>query len=146
MFWALVVIGSLAGLVVLVALLGALLPRHHTAARRARFNRPVAEVWKAITDIEAFPSWRKDLASVERLPDREGRPVWREIGKFGAMTLETVDLRPPTRRSAAAGRTSSRSRTGAPSSRSRKTARSTTRSSGSCRSSSSATRRRSTAT
>jgi uncharacterized protein YndB with AHSA1/START domain len=97
MFWVLVIAGSLAGLILLVALLGLLLPRHHTATRRARFNRPVAEVWKAITDIEAFPSWRKELASVERLPDREGRPVWREVGKFGAMTLEAVDMRPPTR-------------------------------------------------
>jgi len=92
-----------AGLVVLavavVALVGSLLPRHHVASRSARFHGPLQAVWDVVADPLGAARWRGDLRSVERLPDREGRLVWKEIGRNGdALTLELVADEPPRRR------------------------------------------------
>jgi hypothetical protein len=55
-------------------------------------------VWKTITDYESQPAWRKDLTIVERLPDKEGREVWREIYQQGSpITLETIESVAPNR-------------------------------------------------
>jgi len=97
MAWLLIPFGIIAGLVLLVAIAGSLIPKAHSATRRATFRRPAAEVWAAITDVEKFPTWRSDLKSVELLPDRDGRPAWREKGKNGTMTLERVEAKPPSK-------------------------------------------------
>ena len=97
MGWLLIPLGIVVGLVLAMAIAGSLLPKSHSATRRATFRRPAAEVWAAITDIEKFPTWRSDLASIERLPDRDGRPAWREKGKNGTMTLEQVEAKPPSK-------------------------------------------------
>ena len=44
-------------------------------------------MWALITNVEAFPSWRSDVKTVERLPDRDGRPVWVEEGSNGRIPL-----------------------------------------------------------
>lgn len=94
MIWIACAVGGLIGLVLLMAIAGSLLPKGHTATRRATYRRPAAEVWAALTDIEKFPAWRSGLSSVERLPEQDGRPVWREKGKNGTMTLEQVEASP----------------------------------------------------
>ncbi len=68
----------MAVLVVVVLLVGWLLPEKHKASRQATFQAPPEAVWALITDVEAFPSWRGDVKTVQRLPDRDGRPVWVE--------------------------------------------------------------------
>jgi len=96
--WLLIVVAALAGLVAIVWLIGALLPKGHVAARSAQFRQPPESIWRAITDVAAFPSWRTDVKSVERLPDRDGHAAWREVNKHGqALTLETVEFLPPHR-------------------------------------------------
>jgi polyketide cyclase/dehydrase/lipid transport protein len=97
MIWILYVGGGLVGLVLLMALAGMMLPQDHSATRRATFRKPASEVWAVITDIDKFPTWRSGLKAVERLPDRGGRPVWKEIGGHGPMTLEQVESRPPSK-------------------------------------------------
>ena len=97
MKWILLVLGILVGLVALAAILGALLPREHVASRTVRLSRPPEEVWAAITEFAAHPSWRADLKAMERLPDRNGHAVWREVRRTGPMTLEVVESQPPNR-------------------------------------------------
>jgi uncharacterized protein YndB with AHSA1/START domain len=97
MIWIAYIAGGLVALVLVITIAGALLPKGHTATRRATFRQPATAVWSAITEIEKFPTWRRDLSSVERLPDREGRPVWREKGRNGTMTLEQVEAQAPRR-------------------------------------------------
>lgn len=97
MKWLLIVPGVLVAVVAVVALVGALLPAGHVAARTARYSRPPEAVWAAITDLEAAPSWRPGITKMERLPDRGGKPVWRESGRFGDMTFEVTELDPPRR-------------------------------------------------
>lgn len=97
MKWILIMAGVIAGLIALMAIIGSLLPRGHTASRTAVINKPPDILWQTMTDCAAFPQWRADVKSVEILPDRDGNRVWREDGKNGKMTLETIEASPPSR-------------------------------------------------
>ena len=97
MKWILIAAGVIAGLIMLVAIIGSLLPKNHTASRTAIINRPPDVLWQAMTDCSAFPQWRTDVKSVEVLPERDGNKVWRENGKNGKLTLETIEASAPSR-------------------------------------------------
>jgi len=68
------VLGALAAAVVIVIAIGALLP----AAPEA--------VWRAITDVAAFPAWRTDVKRVEVLP-----PLFRFVARFVIGYHGTID-------------------------------------------------------
>ena len=98
MRWILIAVVVLGALVSIVAGVGALLPKGHVASRTARLRQPAEAVWSAITDYAGAPSWRTELARVERLPDRNGHEVWSEVSKRGeVMPLETLESVPPRR-------------------------------------------------
>lgn len=97
MKWILIIVGVIAGLVALMAVVGALMPKGHIASRSTVINKPPDVLWQAMTDCAAFPQWRPDIKNVEVLPDRDGHKVWREDGKNGKMTLETIEASPPAR-------------------------------------------------
>ena len=97
MKWILIVVGVIAGLIALIAIIGPLMPKSHTASRSTVINKSPEVLWQAITDFAAFPQWRTDIKNVEALPDREGHKVWREDGKNGMLTLETIEASPPSR-------------------------------------------------
>jgi uncharacterized protein YndB with AHSA1/START domain len=97
MKWALIILGAIIAVALIITAIGALLPKGHVASRSAVFNQSAESVWHAITDVESFTSWRTDLKSVERLPDKGGRMVWRETSSQGAMTIEVVESSPPQR-------------------------------------------------
>jgi uncharacterized protein YndB with AHSA1/START domain len=80
-----------------MAIIGAMLPKAHTASRAAIINRHPDVLWQAITDCGAFPEWRGDVKNVEILPERAGRKTWREDGKNGKITFEAIDASPPSR-------------------------------------------------
>jgi uncharacterized protein YndB with AHSA1/START domain len=92
---ALIVVLALVSVVAVAALVGSRLPRGHVASQQRTFPAPAEAVWAAITDIDAFPSWRSDLKKIDRLPDRDGRPVWIEDGASGRMTLAVDRADPP---------------------------------------------------
>jgi Polyketide cyclase / dehydrase and lipid transport len=87
MRWALWIVGSLAAIVALAAIVGALLPKGHVATRAAKFREPPDVVWSAITGYEDFPKWRPGVTSVTRLPDANGRVVFMEKGGSGAQDI-----------------------------------------------------------
>lgn len=96
--WILYIGAAVALLIALVAAVGAMLPRSHVAARSLRVNRPPQEVWNVITNVEAFPNWRSGIARVERLPDANGLPVWRETDRRNnGLTLACEAFEPPRR-------------------------------------------------
>ncbi len=98
MRWALIVIGVLIGLLVLPVLIGALLPRAHHATRTVRYPHPPEIVYATIADFQGHPAWRTDLIAVERLADRDGRAVWKEVHRGGdQMTLVIESSEPPRR-------------------------------------------------
>jgi uncharacterized protein YndB with AHSA1/START domain len=95
MKWIVVVLVALAVLVAVVALIGSRLPKAHRASVERTFSVAPESIWRTITDVEAFPSWREGVTRVQRLPDRDGRPVWVEEGGFGKLTLAVERLEPP---------------------------------------------------
>lgn len=98
MRWLLYVGIGLVALAVVVVLVGAMLPRAHTTARVVHIDRPPQEIWSVITDFKNNPSWRDDIKTVERVPDRNQREVWREVSMDGeAIPYETVAMEPPRR-------------------------------------------------
>ena len=97
MRWLLFAAAALVGLVALIALVGALLPAGHVAARRARYRQSAEALFATLTDFAAAPTWRKDVKRVELLPPREGRSAFREQASYGDVTYE-VDERTPPRR------------------------------------------------
>ncbi len=95
--WTLIILGTVVVLIAVVAIVGAMLPRGHVATRTARYKQKPEAIWLAITRVEELPSWRGDLTGVERLPDRNGMPMWREKGRNGTMTFATEEFAPPRR-------------------------------------------------
>lgn len=97
MRWVAGVLGALLVVGLVVIGVGALLPVAHTTTLSRSVSGTPEEVWKVVTDLEAMPTWRPGIEAVERLPDREGRPVWRETGETGPLTLEVVASEEPRR-------------------------------------------------
>jgi Polyketide cyclase / dehydrase and lipid transport len=95
MKWVLIVIVALAVIVAVVAFVGSRLPVAHVASQSATLAAPPDAIWKAITDIDAFPSWRKGVKSVERLPDRAGKTAWAEHTSNGRIPLVVERSEPP---------------------------------------------------
>ena len=89
---AVLVLGLLLGL---VALIGFALPQDHVATRTVTLNRPIADVWATITDVESFPRWRSAVSRVDVL-GQEPRQ-WREHGSDGTLTFRIVESQPPSR-------------------------------------------------
>jgi hypothetical protein len=68
MKWMLIVLGALAVLVVLIAVIGSRLPRDHAASRSLTVRRTPQEVWTAVTQATAASSVPVDV--VEQDPPR----------------------------------------------------------------------------
>lgn len=86
MKWLLLAGGALALLLVLIALIGALLPREHVATRMATFRQAPAAVFAVVRDFAVLPTWRSGISAVELLPLREGAVCYRENSRHGAVT------------------------------------------------------------
>ena len=97
MRWIVIVVGSVVGLVALIALIGTMLPRDHVASVTARIAAKPAEVWTTITTPAAFPEWRSDVKRVELLPSTAAGPSWREHGRNGSITFAVDAWDPPVR-------------------------------------------------
>jgi uncharacterized protein YndB with AHSA1/START domain len=93
----LIILGSIAGLIVLVVITGALLPRDHVATLTARIAAPPPAVWTAITDAASFPKWRTDVIKVELLPPAPTGPSWREYSRDRGLTMVVDEASPPRR-------------------------------------------------
>ena len=87
----LIVLAALVGLVVLMAVIGAFLPRAHVASRTKRLAAPPERVWGLIRDLSPATSWRKDVTKIEVLPRENGRERFREHGKHGAVLYKVVE-------------------------------------------------------
>jgi uncharacterized protein YndB with AHSA1/START domain len=95
MRWIAIVIGLLLAIVLLIVVIGALLPKGHVAARRARFAQPPERIFAIITDFAQTPSWRTDLTRVELLPSQDGHTVFREHAGRDAVTYRVETIDPP---------------------------------------------------
>lgn len=97
MKWALIAIGTVAALLAIVVVIGALQPRDHVVAMTARIAASPNAVWATITDPNAFPSWRYDVTSVDILPATPTGPSWREHSRNNTLTMVVDSADPPRR-------------------------------------------------
>lgn len=88
---------TLGGLLILTTFIGWLLPRDHVTTRIGQYRQQPEAIWKAITDVDAMPSWREGLKSVQHLSDRNGLPVHLEITSDGKIPFEAIEMTPPRR-------------------------------------------------
>lgn len=85
-------------LVVVAILVGRGYPPDHRFRSALRLRASAADVWKVITDFANQGAWNPIVSSAERLSDRDGREVWKEVSKQGPpMTLETLESDAPRR-------------------------------------------------
>jgi uncharacterized membrane protein len=94
MKWILLSVALLVVLVAVIAIIGACLPRVHTATRRATYAKPAAQLYGIVRDFAAAPSWRSGLKSIEILSPREGRVCFRETSAHGPITYVVIEDRP----------------------------------------------------
>jgi len=85
------------GLGILAAVVGLLLPPQHIATTVQDYAASPDVVWTAITDVDAYPTWRRGVERVERLPDVDGMPMWREHGSNGRLTMRVEEWDAPRR-------------------------------------------------
>jgi hypothetical protein len=71
MKWVLFGVAGLAALIALMAVLGSMLPRNHTASRTLRVKRPLQDVWAAVTAATGASSVPVDVL--------ESNPPYRQV-------------------------------------------------------------------
>lgn len=82
---------GLVGLIAAIVGIGLLLPEEHHASESARFRVGPDQLWTIITDFGAYPTWRRGVNTVERLPDMNNHPVWKETDAHGeSIPYETM--------------------------------------------------------
>lgn len=95
MKWLLIVALSLAGLLILIVIIGALLPQKHRTTRTITLRQSPEVVWNLISGP---PTWRPEIRKYEELPPREGHRMWRETDKHDqTITYENLESSPPRR-------------------------------------------------
>jgi uncharacterized protein YndB with AHSA1/START domain len=97
MKWALMILGVLLVLVAVVWAVGASLPKDHVTSRKIRLKQSPEVIWAAITDVDGFTGWRKDVKRVQRLPDEDGKAGWVETMSMGEIPLRVEEAAPPRR-------------------------------------------------
>jgi hypothetical protein len=96
MKWLLRTLGVIVAIVVIMAIVGLVLPRDHTARTRTHLNAAPDSVWQVVADVRDYPRWRTDVRSVDLL-SAEPPVRWREHGGDGAITYERPDEERPRR-------------------------------------------------
>jgi Polyketide cyclase / dehydrase and lipid transport len=87
-------IGTLVALIFLVVIIGALLPKAHTASRSAVF-KAIPEQLFAL--IDGPQTWRSNVKKYELVYPANGWRQWRETDNHGqTITYEAVERHPPT--------------------------------------------------
>ncbi len=87
-------IGMLLTLIIIVVIVGALLPKVHTASRTALLRATPEHLFAL---IDGPQTWRSNISKYELVEAADGRRQWRETDKQGQIiTYEMVERHPPT--------------------------------------------------
>jgi len=96
MRWILYVGLALVALAAVVAIVGAMLPRQHTASRTARVALPPEALYALLADVSSYPTWRAGLKSLQRMPDKNGMPAWIEDTNGMKIPMRFERMEPPS--------------------------------------------------
>ncbi len=96
LYFFLLIFALLAGLVIVVGVVGSMLPEQHTVVRSHKFAQPPEQVYQVIANFPSVPSWNAKVKQVEQMPLHEGREVWRETYQDGrVLDLEILEAQAP---------------------------------------------------
>jgi uncharacterized protein YndB with AHSA1/START domain len=95
MKWVLIIVIGCALVLAIAAMVGWRLAQSHRASLTKIFAADPDLIWSNITDVEAFPSWRQGVKQVQRLPDRNGLPMWVEESRSGKITFAIERMERP---------------------------------------------------
>lgn len=98
MRYVLIGIGVLVTLLLCVAVVGWMLPKHHHVMVKRGYRAAPPALFALISDVRGYPSWRNDLTNVEMLGGHAGRPRWRETTKSGGPITYVVEESVPERK------------------------------------------------
>jgi uncharacterized protein YndB with AHSA1/START domain len=87
-------LGGLAGIILIIAIVGWSLPVRHSVSREVSLAATPDRVYALISDPRAFPSWRSDVDSVDLLEPVGGTRRFREYGKNGPILFEVEKEEP----------------------------------------------------
>jgi len=85
MRWIVWIVAGLALLALVIAIVGAMLPKAHSASQTARIALPPDALYALLSDVSQYQAWRSDVKSLQRLADRDGKPAW--IEDVGGMKI-----------------------------------------------------------
>ncbi|HMG18948.1 MAG TPA: SRPBCC family protein [Gemmatimonadales bacterium] len=97
MKWVLIIIGGVFGLVALIALVGAFVPREHRATSTVSIHEPADSVWKVVRDLGGITAWWPEIKESVRQPDQDGHEVWRQKMSGFDVPLVVMESAPPRR-------------------------------------------------
>jgi len=93
MKWVLLILGVLAAVVGIAALIGVMLPLRHHGSRKARFRVSPDALYAVLAGP---PDWRTGVQGFGALPEEGGRKRWWEQDTHGQkVTYELVEDSPP---------------------------------------------------
>ena len=81
MKWILIGLAVVVGLIVLVTVIGAFLPRDHTASRAIGLHQPPETVWATIRNLEGTAAWFPEGARV-KVEVVEDRPLTKLVTRI----------------------------------------------------------------
>ncbi len=93
----LVVVVGLAGLIVIIVGVGAMLPKSPVVSRAITLHQNPEAVFAVISNFKDAPAWRPNVQSVEMLPPEGNLVRFREKSSDGVITYEVVESSGPGR-------------------------------------------------
>ena len=78
MRWIIYIVAAIALIGILVVVIGYSLPKAHSVSRSATVPLPPDAVYALLTEVDRYQSWRPAVKSLQRQPDRDGKPAWTE--------------------------------------------------------------------
>jgi len=87
----------LVGIAVVAYGIGTTVPLEHSATVAVDLPAAPERVWSLVRDVEGGARWRAGVTKVERLPDRDGHPAFREWNEYGTLDYAIESEEPPRR-------------------------------------------------
>ena len=85
MRWIFFGVAAVAVVAFVVVAVGALLPKAHSVSRTVQVPMDPDALFARLSDVSEYRSWRPDVKSLQRLPDKNGMPAW--IEETGGMKI-----------------------------------------------------------
>lgn len=87
----------LAAIVAVIVVIGYSLPVRHRATGDISVRSSPDSLYRLLTDLQGFPSWRTGLRSVELVPGGDGKTRFREVASDGTITYVRETAESPRR-------------------------------------------------